>query len=323
MKKKLLFIFITLISVTFLIGGIAEAKRFGGGSSFGGKKSYSSPFKKSSTQKKSFSQQKAAAANQQKKQQFSKRGGLMGMLGGLALGGLLGALFFGGAFEGFNFFDFIIIGGIIFAIFWFLKRKQASMAAKPAGASGHYGTGNIQEPMQFDTPHSDSSLSNANSLKDKINKHYDNKGDADFSQEMVTENSSAMQTTLPDWFNQEEFLNGARSAYLMLQKAWDDGNLDEIKGLTTENVYNEIHTQLQNQPPKGSTRILQINAELVDFNEQEEQTEAAVMFDNLIAEADDRGKEGRATQVRELWHFVRAKDSTAPTWYLDGIQQIE
>jgi predicted lipid-binding transport protein (Tim44 family) len=328
MKKNLLFIFITLISMTYLLGGAAEAKRLGGGSSFGGKKSYSSPFKKSSTQKKSSSQQKAAATNQQKKQQFSKRGGLMGMLGGLALGGLLGAMFFGGAFEGFNFFDFILIGGIIFAIYWFMKRRKASAAARPTAAAG--ATGSTQDPMQFDTSRSDTSLPNSNSLKNQLSQYHDNSkpyknndhsenSDADFSQD----DSSAVQPTLPGWFDQEKFLNGARSCYLMLQKAWDDGNLDEIKGLTTAHVYSEIQTQLLNQPSKGATRILQINAELIDFNELEEQTEAAVMFDNLIAESDAQGNEGRSNQVRELWHFIRAKDSTDPTWYLDGIQQIE
>lgn len=320
MKNKLLFIFITLISMTFLLGGIAEAKRFGGGSSFG----KSSPFKKSSSQNKSFSQKKAAATNQQKKQQFSKRGGLMGMLGGLALGGLLGALLFGGAFEGFNFFDFIMIGGIILAIFWFLKRKRAAMSPRPAtaGTTGSYTNGSTSDPMHFDAPQADTSITGSNSLKGQIDKHYVN-NDADFSQQDVAENSSAVQTPLPDWFNQEEFLNGARSAYTMLQKAWDDGNLDEIKGLTTAQVYNEIRTQFSNQPSTGASRILKMNAELIDFNELDEQTEAAVMFDNLIAESDAQGNEGRTTQVRELWHFIRAKDSAAPTWYLDGIQQIE
>ncbi len=325
MKKKLLFIIFTLISMIFLLGSIAEAKRFGGGSSFGSKKSYSSPYKKSAAPQKSFSQQKAAAANQQKKQQFSKRGGLMGMLGGLALGGLLGALFFGGAFEGFNFFDFLIIGGIIFAVFWFLKRKQTSAASRPAaaGAAGAYSGSSSAQQMHFDASQTETSLTNSSDLKTRINQHYNDSNDADFSEDLSASSSSQTQTELPDWFDQEEFLNGARSAYLMLQKAWDDSDLNAIKGLTTEHVYNEIQSQIVTQPPQGTTRILQLNAELIDFQELENQHEAAVMFDNLVAESDSQGNEGRAAQVRELWHFMRGKDSTAPTWYLDGIQQIE
>lgn len=325
MRKQLTYFFIALISTALFFSTIAEAKRFGGGASFGGKSSYSSPYKKSTAPNKSFSQQKAAAANQQKKQQFAQRGGLMGILGGLALGGLLGALFFGGAFEGLNFFDFLMIGGIIFAIYWFMKRKQTSMSARPAtaGAAGHYATEAKQNSTQFDTSHADPLAANSSQLKEQINRHYHNSDDADFSEDFNTDNSSEKQQMLPQWFNQEEFLNGARSAYMMLQEAWDSGNLEQIKQLTTPSVYTEIHNQLQDHIAGGATRILRLNAELIDFNELDEQTEAAVMFDNLIAENDAQGNEGRATQVRELWHFIRAKDSTAPTWYLDGIQQID
>ena len=177
--------------------------------------------------------------------------------------------------------------------------------------------------MGVDTAQSDASLNTPGHLKANIDKHYLDHKDADFSEDFSAEGSSADQQILPDWFNKEDFLNGARSAYMMLQKAWDEGNLDEIKDLTTTEVYNQIHSQFTSQPPQGATRILQVNAELVDFQELEQQTEAAVMFDNLIAESDSQGNEGRAAQVRELWHFIRDKESTAPTWYLDGIQQIE
>jgi predicted lipid-binding transport protein (Tim44 family) len=54
---------------------------------------------------------------------FSKRGGLMGLLGGLALGGLLGSLFFGGAFENFNFMDILIFGGIAYLLYKLFAAK--------------------------------------------------------------------------------------------------------------------------------------------------------------------------------------------------------
>ena len=67
----------------------AEAKRFGGGSSFGSRPSHSSPFSGSSTSSfanRSASQQQASAQNQMARQNVSQRGGLMGMLGSLAIG---------------------------------------------------------------------------------------------------------------------------------------------------------------------------------------------------------------------------------------------
>ena len=109
----------------------------------------------------------------------------------------------------------------------------------------------------------------------------------------------------------------------MLQEAWDQGDLETIRGLTTDTVFNEIAQQFAQTPSRGATRIAQLNSELVDFSELSDQTEAAVLFDALLSESDDNGQQGRTSQVRELWHFVRGRNSTEPTWYLDGIQQLE
>ncbi len=316
MNKHLFYTFIAFILMTFIIASSAEAKRLGGGSSFGSKKSYSSPFKKS-TQKKSPSQQKASATNQQRQQQLSKRSGLMGMLGGLALGGLLGALFFGGAFENINFFDFLMIGGIAFAIFWFMKRKALSPRRQTSPATPN--DFSASQPM-------DHQKKNA-TFAENFGMNYSNDGSASNNPSSNSldhnEQTHDNEMILPDWFDQEEFLSGARSAYTVLQEAWDNGNLEAIKLLSTESVFNEISQQFAQDPSHGGhTRIIQLNAELIDFNEQDSHSEASVLFDALLDE-DENNTQGRASQVRELWHFVRANNSSELTWYLDGIQQLD
>lgn len=322
MKKNLLFSFITLISFMFLMASTVEAKRFGGGFSFGGKKSYSSPYKQKATPQKSFSQQKASASNQQRKQQLSSRGGLMGMLGGLALGGMLGALFFGGAFENFNFFDFLIIGGIIWAVMWFLRRKAPTPQVQ--SSAGAY-------DLNIDTESAEHREKNITKNQFKLNS---TSQDADFSDTVqqaagkqnhndeTPQNTQTDSIILPQWFDRDEFLKGARSAYTMLQQAWDTGDMASIKALATESVYDEITQQFAAQASQGQTRIIQFNAQLIDFNELDEHSEASVLFDALLDETDS-ATPGRATQVKELWHFVRKNNSTEPTWYLDGLQQLE
>jgi len=334
MNKNIFFTFITFILITFIFASVAEAKRFGGGSSFGSKKSYGSPSSKNSSSQKSFSQQKASATNQQRKQQMSKRGGLMGMLGGLALGGLLGAMFFGGAFENLNMFDFLIVGGIIFAVYWFMKRKALSprtQAATPGGFNADMANENtnpVSGESQFKlssgndsgngSSNTDSSTKKDASFADSfgMDSGQDNNTQADQS------STADNEVILPDWFNQEEFLSGSRSAYTSLQQAWDKGDLAAIKELTTDEVYNEISRQIKEEPSQGETRIVQLNAELIDFNELADKTEVSVLFDALLDE-DSNQSRGRANQVRELWHFIRASNSNEPTWYLDGIQQLE
>jgi len=326
MNKQLLSGFIALITMMFLLTSSVEAKRFGGGFSFGGKKSYSSSYKQKNSQQKSFSQQKATARNQQRKQQFSKRGGLMGMLGGLALGGLLGALFFGGAFENINFFDMFIIGALIWAVMWFMKRK-AQAAVTPGG----YNIGSSKPPQapierQFklepNHQHRQPSAANNTSRNDQEASFADsfNMNNKQNSTDSTATNDSII--TLPAWFNQEEFLDGARSAYSLLQQAWGKADLDAVRELTTDSVFNEISQQFTHSPSQGETRILQLNAQLIDFNELDDSSEASVLFDALLDEANGSERE-RAQQVRELWHFIRANNSNKPTWYLDGIQQLD
>ena len=138
------------------------------------------------------------------------------------------------------------------------------------------------------------------------------------------QSAASNEVILPNWFNQEEFLSGARSAYTLLQQAWDKGDLDSIKELATDNVFQEISRQFAQHTPQGETRILQLNAELIDFNELNDHSEASVLFDALLdEEAGSTQGQGRANQIRELWHFIRADNSTEPTWYLDGIQQLD
>ena len=108
----------------------ADARRFGGGSSFGMQRMQPAA-------PKGFSQQRAAPRNPAAAngQRGSARPGMMGMLGGLALGGLLGSMFFGGAFNGINILDILIIGGLIFLVMQFLRRKALSESMAYAG--GH------------------------------------------------------------------------------------------------------------------------------------------------------------------------------------------
>lgn len=96
--------------------GDADARRFGGGMSFGSQRM--AP-QKGFAQRQTVPQQPGMA-----NQRGGARPGFMGILGGLALGGLLGSLLFGGAFQGINLFDILVIGGLLFLVINLLRRNQ-------------------------------------------------------------------------------------------------------------------------------------------------------------------------------------------------------
>jgi predicted lipid-binding transport protein (Tim44 family) len=297
-----------LIALSLSLGGIsdADAKRFGGGSSFGGRSSYSAPYKRSAIPpSRSANQQQSAAQNQAARQGMANRGGLMGMLGGLALGGLLGSLFFGGAFENFNFMDILVFGGIAYLLYKLFAAK-AGAAQRPA----YNRTANSYEESQ--PVQSNPAGFNTDVL---FNKNKTQSAGQPFQQDTSFNDSVAV----PEGFDQLAFLSGAKIAFTTLQKAWDERDLAEIRGLSTDKVFAEIQEQLKTLATENHTDILKLDAELLEVREIGSELEAVVLFDAIMREEIN----AQAEQVREVWHFIKPKISIQPKWLLDGIQQLE
>jgi len=108
-------------------------------------------------------------------------------------------------------------------------------------------------------------------------------------------------------------------AYEMLQSAWDDKELAEIRGLTTDKVFAEIQSQIQADDGENKTDVLSVKVTLLEVREIGNELEASVLFDTLLREDED----ARPQQVREVWTFTKAKNSLQPKWFLDGLQQLE
>ncbi len=317
MKKKTINGFLAIMAMFVFFASMedAQARRFGGGKSFGGKSSYGSPFRRSTTRSaKTPSQRQAAAHNQSARTAMSRRGGLMGMLGGLALGGLLGSLLFGGAFENFNMFDMLTFGLIAFVLY----KIFASRRPRPAYQNG--ATGGYHEDVQdrqpgFGYERTDRPDQNRGFETDLM---FDKNKQASTRSNELDDDADFSETSIPDGFDTANFLNGAKAAYKQLQKAWDSNELAEIRGLTTDKVFAEIQDQLREQGGTNRTEILKLDAELLDVREIGTEMEATVMFDAIMREEELE----RPEQVREIWHFIKPINSRTPKWLLDGIQQL-
>jgi len=127
MKPWCLLAIVAIFTLSVIAVDDADARRFGGGASFG-KQRMHAPAPPHVSQQRS-------APGKPASQRGSARTGMMGMLGGLALGGLLGAMFFGGAFEGINLFDIVVLGALAALLIWFLRRKAGPGLAGAHAAS--------------------------------------------------------------------------------------------------------------------------------------------------------------------------------------------
>lgn len=316
MKIQSGLLFGALLSLFLVFAGLndAEARRFGGGGNFGGRSSYSVPYQRSAQPTRPANQQQAGNQTPAANPAFKNRSGLMGLLGGLALGGLLGSLFMGGGFHGINFMDILVFGGIAFLLFKFLAARNASAQrpsyGQPNGSTYQDSPYNYQGQDQ--TTQNNSAGFNTDILfnKDKKGSSFSNPNfeqDADFNSSLV----------VPKGFDEKSFLNGAKIAYKALQKAWDTRDLAEIRGLTTDKVFAEIQDQLNASNEENHTDVLKVEAELLEVREIGNEIEAVVLFDTIMREERD----AQAGQVREVWHFVKPNSPSVTKWLLDGIQR--
>ena len=304
MKKNYLILSILItFALLFLSVNEAQAKRLGGGSSFGSRPSYSQPYQAPSGANNfsqpshSPSQTAANSQNQTARQNFANRGGLMGLMGGLALGGILGSLFFGGAFEHINFIDFLLLAGIVYLFYRLISAK--TVAQNQAVTNTTYSKNNYQ-----------ASASGLNQAENSL---------ARFNTDLLfKKNQQPITANIPSGFDQQKFLQGAERAYRHLQAAWDNRDLASIRGLTTDTVFAEIQDQIRASDEINKTELLQLHAELLDVREVGNYLEAAVVFDALMRENNDPEH-----KVREVWHFIKPIHSQQLKWFLDGIQQVE
>lgn len=316
MNKKIRFLASFFIALTLMLGGVheAQAKRMGGGKSFGSRPSYSEPYQRSmppsptAQPTRSAAAQQAATQNQAARQSWAGRGGLMGMLGGLALGGLLGSLFFGGAFENFNLMDLLVFAGIAYLLYRLFAAKATSRGQALGNA---YGRSSYREDSKVGDYRNDQSASSGAS-------GFDTDVLFDKGKSSVYRGSETTPVDVPAGFDRQAFLAGAENAYRYLQTAWDNRDLAAIRGLTTDKVFAEIQDQLRASEVSNKTEVLKLGSELLEVREIGSELEATVMFDCLLSEDG-----GRAEQVKEVWHFTKPVSSKQPKWFLDGIQQIE
>ena len=274
----------------------AEAKRLGGGSSLG--KSFFTPKKAKPAAP---TQQKAATGTNAATQKAQpRRSGFGGMMAGLLAGGLLGALFFGGAFDGIQFMDILLIGLLIFVAIKLFSGMKKAQGPQYAGHQQNNQSNSAeqyrqqhQEPQTFQQPQEPLSPTPG----------------AGFSF-----GESEMQ--LPQWFNEAAFVEGAKQHFNHLQKAWDNSDWNEIATYTTPELLEVLQQERAKQPSNQNTEVVSVMAELANFTDNGDHVVATINFYGWLRE------DGHETaEFSELWHLSRDMTQPNADWMIVGIQQ--
>lgn len=257
----------------------AEARRMGGGKSLG----RSAP---AHSQPAAPQRQAAPAQRQNPTGANSGARRWLGPLAGLAAGGLLAALLFGDAFEGFQLMDFLLLALLVFVAFRLFRalRGQAAPVARTAHATAG---GGAHGGFEYRAPAP---------------------GGAERLQGVHR----------PGWFKEAEFLQAAKTHFIRLQAAWDQGDMQDIREYTTPELFAELTMERQSYGGERQfTEVVELDAELLDLAREGERIVASVRYSGLIRE--ERGAEPQP--FSEIWHIQRKENQADANWYVAGIEQ--
>ncbi|HHF3170492.1 TPA: Tim44 domain-containing protein [Vibrio diabolicus] len=288
---KRLFSIVALLMFTVAVTPIAEAKKFGGSKSFG--KSY-----KTAPAPKQQQQNTNTVGKDQTAKSSSKKGLMGGLLGGLLAGGLLAA-FFGGAFEGIQFMDILIIGLIAFVIF---KLMRGMLGAKQGSMNQHR-----QQPAfggnasKFEQP-------NMQNFEQQPNTN--NGGFGGFGAQ------TDVPHNYPPGFDQAAFINGSREHYRTLQGAWNHNQLETIEEYVSPSLFEDLKAERAKLDGEQHTDVMYVDAEIVRADYDANKAQLSLQFSGRYRDT----VEGVEEEIEDIWHLER--DLTVPNapWLIVGIQ---
>lgn len=256
----------------------AEARRLGGGRTVGTQRNVTAPPQAAPAKP---AQQAAPAAVP-----ATTGSKWMPILGGLALGGLLGAMFADSPILS-TLLSAMLVGLLVFAALALFRMLRAPRAeARPLQYAG-LGSETVAAPPPSQA--------------------------AGFDARAAV---GAPRAGIPAGFDVTGFLRAAKSNFIKLQMANDAGNLDGLREVTTPEMYAVLSEDLRSHGAQH-TDVVTLNADLLEVATEGDRHWASVRFSGLVSEAPGAAPAG----FEEVWNLSKPVDGTSG-WQLAGIQQM-
>lgn len=292
MKSLLSAAFVLVLGLAFGINDAEAAKRMGGGKSTGTQRESA---QQQATPKPGQPAQAApaagAAAAPAAAAAAPKGNRWLGPVAGLLAGGLLGAMFFGGAFDGIKFMDIamiLLLAGGIFLIFRMLRKPQPQQQCT--------------EPMQY------AGVGNEPRVEPAI------------PQTPATGSAAPAQPATnyyPAGFDADSFARNAKQQFIRLQEANDKGDLSSLRDFLTPAMYKEIEAQVRERGgAKQQTEVVTLDSRVVEVLTEGDHFIASVRFTGMMKDEPTSQPE----HFSEVWHLQKPLNGSTG-WQVAGIQQ--
>ncbi|HTI17936.1 MAG TPA: TIM44-like domain-containing protein [Trinickia sp.] len=239
-------------------------------------------------------------------------GPIAGLAAGLGIAALLSHFGLGEAFAA-MLANAIIIALVAFAVIW-LVRKLTSRGRRdttPAYGAAGAGTATSMSGTRFDSTSFNSPPFGNN--RTQAGGYATREGGASSSAQVGSSQA------LPANFDAEAFLHHAKLNFARLQQSWDDGNLAELRELTTPDMFALLKADIDARAGQANrTDIVQLHADMLGLEDRGTEYLASVRFTGLLRETVG----GSAEPFSEVWNLSKAA-RPGEGWLLAGIEQGE
>jgi predicted lipid-binding transport protein (Tim44 family) len=210
----------------------------------------------------------------------------MPILGGLAIGGLLGAMFAGSPILS-TLVSAMLIGLLVFAALALIRMLRAPrVQPRPLQYAG-LGSETVAAPPPSQAAGFDMQIG-----------------------------GRSQRPGIPAGFDVPGFLRAAKTNFIRLQMANDAGNVEEIRDFATPEMYAVLAEDLRSRGAQ-QTDVVTLNADLLEVATEGDRHWASVRFSGLVSETPGAAPAG----FEEVWNLVKPVDGSSG-WQLAGIQQM-
>jgi predicted lipid-binding transport protein (Tim44 family) len=245
---------------------------------------------------------------------------LGGLAAGLGLAWLANALGLGAGFA--NFLLILLLGMVILAVIAAVRRSRAG--AQSRGGYAYQGAGATAdspvEPRQY-SPDKVGNDASARPWERGSMAFEAPKAGAGSGVQIGSGLAGSQTWGIPAGFDTEGFLGAAKRNFVMLQDAWDRGDIGTLKSMMTDEMLGEIKSQLaqreRDHAGSGKTDIEMLEANLLGIEDTGTDYLASVEFSGMIREEPSAG----ASSFREVWNMSKPKSGGG--WLVAGVQALQ